>query len=89
MGRRRRKVVKLPKRRLPTVFLCPDCGKESVKVNIVREENLAVVKCGSCGLTDEIPIKRIYGEIDAYCLFIDNYYTKRGAVPDVSREGES
>ncbi|MCD6530109.1 hypothetical protein J7L06_07490 [Candidatus Bathyarchaeota archaeon] len=89
MGRRRKKIVKLPKKRVPTVFLCPSCGKESIKVEIDRKSGTATVRCGSCGLTREIKIKSIYGEVDAYCMFIDSYYASSEAAEDVSgkREG--
>ena len=83
MGRRRRKVVKILKRRMPTVFLCPNCGKESVKVELVREEGIARVRCGVCGISDTVPIKRSYGEVDAYCEFTDRFYSNSEAYRNV------
>jgi len=82
MGRRRKKVVHIPKKRLPKFFSCPKCGKETVRVDILREENRAVVGCSSCGLQEEFPIKQAQGEVDVYCMFTDKVYgASRRALP--------
>jgi len=74
MGRRRRKVVHIPKKRLPKFFSCPRCGKETVRVEIFRDESHATVGCSSCGLHEEFPIKPVQGEVDVYCKFTDSVY---------------
>ena len=74
MGRRRRKVIRIPKKRLPKFFSCPKCGKGTVRVEIFREEGYAVVGCSSCGLQEEFQIKPAQGEVDVYCMFTDIIY---------------
>lgn len=74
MGRRRRKVVKVVKRRLPEFYLCPKCGKNTVKATINRKHGRVVVVCGSCGLNTAFDVEPQMEEVDAYCLFVDSYY---------------
>nr|MDO8135186.1 hypothetical protein [Candidatus Njordarchaeum guaymaensis] len=74
MGRRRRRVVKIVKKRLPTVFTCPACGEESVKVVMKSGSGAAVIQCGSCRIKEELTVPPTSGPVDAYCIFTDRYY---------------
>jgi len=89
VGRRRRKVIRVPKKRLPKIFLCPKCGKEAMRVTLVAEEQKGLIKCGSCGLSSEFPINAASKDIDVYCKFIDQYYGARGTVPPSTQKTPS
>lgn len=75
MGRRRRRVIRVVKRRLPKVFDCPKCGENSVRVSLEKPGH-AVIQCGSCGLRDEFEVPSSMEEIDVYCKFVDEMNRK-------------
>lgn len=79
LGRRRTKVVKIPKKKLPKVFTCPKCGEESVRITLERANSKALVRCGNekCNLQDEVVISRAEEAIDAYCRFSDRFNSGR------------
>jgi transcription elongation factor Elf1 len=59
---------------LPRFFSCPKCGRQTIRVELLKNEGTAVVRCASCGLTDELPLKSPQQEIDIYCVFVDKFY---------------
>jgi transcription elongation factor Elf1 len=75
LGRRRRKTVKIVKKKLPRFFRCPSCENESISVIMDRPEKKAIIICSSCNLREEIPIEGQLQVIDAYCRYIDKFYS--------------
>jgi len=74
MGRRRKQVVKIVKRSLPELYLCPSCGKNTVKSTISKAKERAAVICSNCRLKSTFPATDKMGEVDAYCAFVDKFY---------------
>ena len=74
MGRRRKKAVKIVRRTLPELYLCPRCVKNTVKATISKKRERAVVVCSSCGLNTYFPSTPGMGDVDAYCRFVDIFY---------------
>jgi len=74
VGRRRRRVVKIVKKKLPTVFSCPSCGEESIKVALSKASHHATVQCAGCGLKEEIEASPADQVVDVYCKFTDKFY---------------
>ncbi|MCS7146467.1 MAG: hypothetical protein NZ938_07310 [Aigarchaeota archaeon] len=70
MGRKRRKIYRRPVRAPPKVFTCPLCGAQAVTVT-KAERFRAVVTCGKCGVSHEVPWLRSYMPIDAYSTWYD------------------
>ena len=74
MGRRRRRVVRIVKKKLPTVFVCPRCGEEAVRVTIAKDTGHATVLCALCNLKDDFPAHPAAQAIDVYSYFTDKFY---------------
>jgi len=74
MGRRRRRVIRIVKKKLPTVFICPRCGEEAVRVTIAKDTGHATVLCALCSLKDEFPAHPAAQAIDVYSYFTDRFY---------------
>jgi len=77
MGRRRKsrkKILLKPKKRIPKVFTCPNCGATVVNVNIDKKNEKVKVTCGNCGLEAEMNFIPGYLPVDYFNKFIDMYY---------------
>lgn len=90
MGRRkrRRKIRLVPKKRLPKIFQCPQCGNTSVSVMINKKEGKVVVKCSSCGLEAEFEYNPYLAEVDYYSRFLDAYEEGKIGVEEAAIEEE-
>jgi len=74
LGRRRRRVVRIVKKKLPTVFVCPRCGEEAVRVTIAKDTGKATVLCALCNLKSEFQAHPAAQAIDVYSYFTDVFY---------------
>ncbi len=89
MGRRRRRVIRIVKKRLPTVFVCPKCGEEAVRVTIAKDTGKAIVLCALCNLKDEFQAHPAAQMIDLYSYFTDRFYGVKDPRPIIPRERET
>jgi transcription elongation factor Elf1 len=74
MGRKRQKVVKIIKKKLPDQYLCPKCGMNTVGIILHPKEGFARIICSNCGLKEQFPIPENVDPVDAYCIFVDQFY---------------
>ncbi|MGQ4912055.1 MAG: hypothetical protein ACTSV3_07485 [Candidatus Thorarchaeota archaeon] len=81
MGRRRtQKVRRRPPKRIPDVYDCPSCGNTAIKIDLYRDNEMAIVKCGSCGLEMNITeVNDLTEPVDIYGSFIDKFYEEQKA----------
>src|SRR5690348_10042468 len=88
MGRRRRRVIRIVKKKLPTVFICPRCGEEAVRVTIAKDTGHATVLCALCNLKDDFPAHPAAQPIDVYSYFTDRFYGVKEPRAIIPRERE-
>jgi len=91
MGRRRRRVIRIVKKKLPTVFTCPVCSEDAMKVTLPKGAGTAVVQCAACGAKDEFEVPRGTQMVDVYCKFADKFYAtgKTQSPPQLSSASTS
>jgi transcription elongation factor Elf1 len=88
LGRRRRRVIRIVKKKLPTVFVCPRCGEEAVRVTIAKDTGHATVLCALCNLKDDFPAHPAAQAIDIYSYFTDRFYGVKDARAIMPHERE-
>ncbi len=72
MGRRRRKTTpRRPIRTIPSIFNCPKCGRNAVRVELNRNIGQATIHCGNCDVQATIAITPLTEPVDVYGEFVD------------------
>jgi len=71
--RRRKKIVKVYKPKIPKIFTCPVCGSKSLNITINRKDGNAYVKCANCKLEWSTNVKSYEETIDIYHKLFDEY----------------
>jgi len=72
LGRRRRKkIIKIYKPKIPKVFTCPVCGSVALNITIDKKSRVASVVCGVCGLKWNTNVKPFEDKIDIYHRLFD------------------
>ncbi|MEL9990894.1 MAG: hypothetical protein QXP98_10180 [Thermoproteus sp.] len=69
--RRKRKIIVRPKKTIPKIFVCPNCGAQTV--NVKKIDDKYVVICGNCGLKEEFEEHPRWSSVDYYNLFVDHF----------------
>lgn len=77
-SRKKRRVIKIIKKSLPKVFLCPNCGMSSIRIKLQLDD--FIVTCGSCDLTPsdrwlldkKLNLKK-KEPVDIFNEFVDDY----------------
>jgi transcription elongation factor Elf1 len=74
MGRRRRKTTpRRPIRTIPSIFNCPKCGRNAVRVELNRNIGQSTIHCGNCDIQATIAINPLTEPVDVYGEFVDIY----------------
>ncbi|HPC27591.1 MAG TPA: hypothetical protein PKX17_02575 [Candidatus Methanomethylicus sp.] len=87
-GRKRKKVVRRLRKTIPKIFACPNCGEKTLGIDIDRETNEAIIKCGRCQIEDVVKISNVEQAVDAYGKFVDKYYNGDKAVIKNEESGD-
>lgn len=94
MGRRKKRKKAIPKivKRLPKIFLCPNCSKQSLSISINPIEGSdyseAIGRCGECGLCIKVTVPKLYQPVDAYGRIIDTFENFEGDIEEIVSKEE-
>jgi len=94
LGRRKKKRIQ-PKRiarKIPKVFLCPHCSKQSLRVTVSSkpgdEQASAEAVCGECGFCARFRVPKLFQPVDAYAKLIDLYNSFQGSIEEEIKAGK-
>ncbi|MHA1342151.1 MAG: hypothetical protein ACTSO2_19445 [Promethearchaeota archaeon] len=77
MGRRKRKKQTYRRvRKLPKTFHCPECN-QPIDITLDKVKMKYIVRCTRCNMVYEFDATNSMEPVDAYGLFIDEYYGQR------------
>lgn len=84
-------MIKIVKKKLPSVFPCPKCGEETVRVFREKGAGEAVVRCASCGEKETYSVTATSQPVDIYCMFADKFHASevRESAPQQTGEVET
>jgi transcription elongation factor Elf1 len=94
LGRRKKRKKVVPKvvKRLPKIFLCPNCGRQSLSIAMTPIEGSdyseAVARCGECGLCIKVIVPKLYQPVDAYGKVIDIFESFEGDIEEAISRNE-
>ncbi len=94
MGRRkkRRKLIRKRVKRIPIIFVCPHCSRQSVKITVKKMpgQDIAIAEavCGECGLCARYTVPSLAQPVDAYGKLVDLYESYEGDIEELIKKGE-
>lgn len=94
LGRRKKRKKVVPKivRKLPRIFLCPNCSRQSLSITLNPIEGSdyseALARCGECGLCVRVTVPKLYQPVDVYGKVIDIFESFEGDIEEVMSRNE-
>ncbi|MCX8204245.1 MAG: hypothetical protein N3H31_01100 [Candidatus Nezhaarchaeota archaeon] len=86
--KRRRKIVKRVPKKIPKVFNCPSCDSRSVTVEVDRKRDMAIVRCGTCGIQAEVEAPDVFEDVHIFNRFVDLFYEGKLEISHQTRQSQ-
>lgn len=93
-GRRKKRRKARPRfvRRLPRLFMCPNCNKQALSVSMRPTEGSdyaeATAQCGECGLCVVLTVPRLFHPVDVAGRVVDVFEDNKELIGDAIKKGE-